>query len=79
MYNNNGVYYDSYTFCYSTLGIPVLYLETVPPRLQPEEESPWMNHSDLTGGTNKSTHYKFLGSFNTSLCLLLWLALHEWH
>ena len=31
VFNNNTVYYDSYTFHYRTLRIPVLYMETVPP------------------------------------------------
>ena len=37
VYNNHSVYYRSYTFHYSTLEIPVLYMETVPPRVQPPE------------------------------------------
>ena len=35
VFNNNTVYYDS--FHYSPLRIPVLYMETVPPGVQPQE------------------------------------------
>ena len=45
----------STTFCYSTLGIPVLYMETVPPAVQPHERSPRMNHSNW-----RHTHTKSL-------------------
>ena len=31
--------YDSYTFPYSTLGIPVLQTETVPPDVQPRRST----------------------------------------
>ena len=46
VYNNNSVYYESYMFWYSTLGIPVLYPETVSLRVQSPEGSPQINHSD---------------------------------
>ena len=44
--NNKSVYYDSCTVHYSTFGIPVLDMETAPPRVQPQEGSPRTNHSD---------------------------------
>ena len=38
-YNINSVYCDLYTFRYSTLLVPVLYLETVPLGVDPGGES----------------------------------------
>ena len=37
VYNNNCVYCDSYIFHYCTVCILLFYLETVPPRVQPQK------------------------------------------
>ena len=37
VYNNNCVYCDSYIFHYSTVYVLLFYLETVPPRVQPQK------------------------------------------
>ena len=53
--NNNSVYYDSYTFCYSTLGIPLLYMETVPPGCNPRRGVP--KQTTLIGATPTPTNF----------------------